>query len=287
MARLHPLEGVLVVLATSLVIAGYGLAPMGHPGFSLQKPPEDGIRVVTWNIGCGSENPRPVRDAYLAGIARTLNELKPDLVLLQEFARREQAVKLREILGSEWSVETHGGRVFSGLAVLTYKGSLRVTRNRNLRRRKALSLVYVKPGLLPVRVVNLHGDMLSSKKRNDLMGRALNWLKHEDQAILGGDLNLDVDLKKRGDLFTDDLYRDVETYNYLANRMNDVGLNTGSTAEPDRRLDYLFVSQGFKVINAGPWKGHRQGEMDHDPLIGDLVVSKTSIKRPHEKAGSD
>jgi endonuclease/exonuclease/phosphatase family metal-dependent hydrolase len=88
---------------------------------------------------------------------------------------------------------------------------------------------------------------------------------------LAGDFNLDLDLDKRRDLFTDDEYRDVETYNYVANRLVDAARGRGSTAEPDRRLDYIFAErEAFLVIDSGPWKGHRSGQMDHDPVVADL-----------------
>ena len=89
--------------------------------------------------------------------------------------------------------------------------------------------------------------------------------------MLAGDLNLDLDLDKRHDLFSDDEYRDVETYNYVASRMFDTALGTGSTAEPDRRLDYVFVTPGTDVHHAAPWKGRRAEGMDHDPLVVDLI----------------
>lgn len=89
--------------------------------------------------------------------------------------------------------------------------------------------------------------------------------------ILAGDLNLDIDIDKRRDLFTDDEHLDVETYNYLAQRFSDLTRNTGSTAEPDRRLDYIFTdAKPVKVIRAGPWKGQRVADMDHDPVVADL-----------------
>jgi endonuclease/exonuclease/phosphatase family metal-dependent hydrolase len=83
-------------------------------------------------------------------------------------------------------------------------------------------------------------------------------------------LNLDLDLDKRRDLFTDAEHRDVESYNYVASRLFDVGMGRGSTAEPDRRLDYIFINAELGVTAAGAWKGRRVREMDHDPVVADL-----------------
>ncbi len=49
-----------------------------------------------------------------------------------------------------------------------------------------------------------------------------------------------------------------------------VGLGRGTTAQPGRRLDYLFWSPEVEVIAGGPWKGHRIGAKDHDPIVFDL-----------------
>ena len=107
--------------------------------------------------------------------------------------------------------------------------------------------------------------------QHNLLSRFPDHLK-----ILAGDLNLDIDIDKRRDLFTDDEYLDVETYNYIVRRLSDVTLNTGSTAEPDRRLDYIFAdAKRLNVVHAGPWKGKRVADMDHDPVVADLQIEKT------------
>ena len=137
-----------------------------------------------------------------------------------------------------------------------------------------MALVYEFPDKPPVAAVNIHADALSAKQRNSAIGRAVDLLDSipaEGVKILAGDLNLDIDLDKRRDLFTDDEHLDVETYNYVAARMTDAAVNAGSTAEPDRRLDYIFVKGGaLKVVRAGPWKGQRVPDMDHDPVVADL-----------------
>lgn len=111
-----------------------------------------------------------------------------------------------------------------------------------------------------------------------LIGRAtdiITGLRHNHLTILAGDLNLDFDLNKRRDLFTNDEHLDVETYNYIARHFSDVTLNTGSTAEPDRRLDYIFAdANSMKVIRSGPWKGKRVADMDHDPVVADLQIAR-------------
>jgi hypothetical protein len=94
--------------------------------------------------------------------------------------------------------------------------------------------------------------------------------------IPAGDLNLDIDLGKRRDLISDDAYLDVETYNTIVQHLVDAAVNTGSAAEPDRRLDYIFFDPGpVAVMNSGPWKGRRIADMDHDPVVSDLQFAPT------------
>ncbi len=111
-----------------------------------------------------------------------------------------------------------------------------------------------------------------------LIGRVTDMLMRHDSAylrILAGDFNLDIDLGKRRDLFSDNQHLDVETYNYLLQHLSDLTRNTGSTAEPDRRLDYIFADTGrAKVIRAGPWKGRRVAGMDHDPVVADIQIKR-------------
>jgi endonuclease/exonuclease/phosphatase family metal-dependent hydrolase len=83
-----------------------------------------------------------------------------------------------------------------------------------------------------------------------------------------GDLNLDLD--KQRDLSSNRVHLDVETYNYVGGLLQDAARGRGSTAEPDRRLDYVFVSPAATVEAAGPWKERRSGTMDHDPVGADL-----------------
>ena len=89
--------------------------------------------------------------------------------------------------------------------------------------------------------------------------------------IFAGDFNLDPGLDKRRDLFSDDDHLDVETYNYVAQSMEDAALGRGPTAEPDRRLDYIFYgAEELELVEAGPWRGRRVGAMDHDPVVADF-----------------
>ena len=271
------LEIVFIALALVFAAGGYGMHRLGAVGFHLAPRQPDDLRIVSWNVGgAGGYGGRSLKNEFLPHIAAVLKELNADLILLQEVASPHQVQRLTRKLGGRWEVivSTGGGSL---LAVLGQRGSLQSqTRLTHSFRSQAAS--YQAPGLPPVLVINLHASPYSAKERNAQIGRATDTLMSHNSGhlkILAGDLNLDVDIEKRRDLFTDDEYLDVETYNYLVQHFSDVAQNTGSTAEPDRRLDYIFADVArVKVIRAGPWKGRRVADMDHDPVVADLKFEK-------------
>ncbi len=267
--RLRPTEWLFG--AAALVFAVASAILIDDRAVVFEPAPRDAetVRIVTWNIGSGGDGPRPARDEHLPAVAAALRTLDADLAFLQEIADRDQATRLAKLLGDGWSVRTRRG---GGVAFAYRRGQLRRLRDGSpWPRRQALAAVFRPERGPAITVVNLHADYLSSKKRNQLIGRAADFAHGRPPAILAGDFNLDVDFRKRGDLFTDNLHRDIETYNYVAGKLRDAALRGGSTAEPDRRLDYLFASPDrFTVMRSGPWKGKRVGDMDHDPVVADL-----------------
>ncbi len=277
MVRGWGLEILFIVLAIGFAIVGYDVPGSMTLGYRLTDRDPVGLRIVTWNVGGDSgRNGRPLNNQWLPHIARVLKDLNPDIVLLQEVANEPQSKRLRHMLGAGWhvSVTPGGGR---RLAVLWQRGRLHTRQVRN-EGRTALLSTYLSVGRPPVFAMNVHADAYSAKRRNAIIGFATDVLmadRTDHVKVLAGDLNLDIDPDKRSDLFTDDDDLDVQSYNYIAQRLSDVTLNTGSTAEPDRRLDYIFVKlDGLDVTRSGPWKGKRLADMDHDPVVADLRFTK-------------
>lgn len=279
----------------------YALAALGFCGARALRaraaPPfEPGVRaatslrVVTWNVG-GVETTgtagaaRPLSSENLEHVARVLVELDADLIALQELERHAQRRAIEQALGDEWESASPAG---DGSRVAWFVRNAEFTRfpiagagARGLG--IELSPEARAPGAIAVTV---HANAFASDERNALLGAACDELLERARKLapergpgraqrplllLVGDFNLDLDLDKRGDLFSDDQYRDVETYNYVANVLADAARGNGSTAEPDRRLDYVFVEDSaWSVRAAGPWKGRRGRGMDHDPVVADL-----------------
>lgn len=267
------LECCLYVLAALCLWASLHDPNPERVPFQRDLRPQDGLRVMSWNVGTGMDaGAEGLRNQDLEQVAAVVQVLDPDLVFLQELTGSYQLRKLRELLGGSWSFEMR--RIGSGrsLGLLAQRGELHELDSSSLERAQALE--YITSEGRRVQCVGLHADAFSATERNRCIGRAadlLHRLGQDSHTLLAGDLNLDLDLDKRRDLFTDDQNLDLETYNFLAERMWDAGLGSGATAQPDRRIDYVFVGKSdFVVLQAGPLLGERAPGMDHNPLVVDL-----------------
>ncbi len=276
-----------VLLALAAVAGlGYGawFARRDPPSFEpVERGDQELVRVVTWNVGLGldqrSDRSARKRDA-VEHAAQVLGLLDPDLVLLQELEDQAELdtvlARLRADAPGDWQVLLSGDDDWLRVAVLARNGGLRLPRERPARLPERALVVVHDPELgPPLAVAVLHATAFSAEERNRVVGRttdALLGVRGVDGHLLGGDLNVDIDLGKRRDLFTDDEHLDVETYNYVASRLADVAVRKGPTAEPDRRLDYLFLrADTWRVRDAGPLRWPRAAGMDHDPVVLDLV----------------
>jgi endonuclease/exonuclease/phosphatase family metal-dependent hydrolase len=267
------LEILFIVLTIVFAATGYSLHQWNRHSYQLTDRHSDDLRIVTWNVGgAGGHGGRSLDNQVLHHVATVLKELDADLILLQEIAYEKQISRLSRMLGGKWeAMVSNGGR--RSVAILAQRGRLYSPIDPNIQY-KGLVASYRSPGKPPVLLMNLHADPYSAQRRNRFIGRSTDLLMNrfpDHLKILAGDLNLDIDIDKRRDLFTDDEYLDIETYNYVAQRLSDVTLNTGSTAEPDRRLDYIFADvKRLNAFHAGPWKGKRVADMYHDPVVADL-----------------
>ncbi|MFT5287131.1 MAG: endonuclease/exonuclease/phosphatase family metal-dependent hydrolase [Planctomycetota bacterium] len=275
MSREALLESTLYLLAAALFIFGFGARATDASAFVLTKKADEVLRVMTWNVGSISESGEwgsPLLDANVEHAASVVREVDPDLCFLQEVRSRRQARQIQDELGEAWSLELAKSEYGRMVIVLVQRGTIE-DKSFEGTTREALGLTYVPLNGTPLIAVGLHADVSSADNRNNEIGMVVDFLmKQELPSILMGDLNIDLDIDKRRDLFTDNEYLDVETYNFIATRLRDVGRGTGSTAEPDRRLDYIFVDEAaFDSRAAGPLKNRRINNMDHDPVIADLI----------------
>lgn len=279
-------EAGLFVTATALAVFGYGWFENASDGFNPGLKEAEALRVVTWNVGGKAEvatdpdsyavgHGQPLSGEWLAHVATTLGELDPDLVFLQEVRNGAQLWWLRRALGPSWDsiITAYGNR---RVAVLAQRGRLKRSFGARHDRPNVLAVTFHPDHHPAIFAVVLHADAFDARRRNRDIGDAVDSVMqgHDGGArLLAGDLNLDLDLDKRRDLFSNDEYLDVESYNYITPKLFDVGIGRGSTAEPDRRIDYIFINSRLAVIDAGSWKDHRINAMDHDPLVADLIFA--------------
>jgi len=259
-------EAVLFALAAAFALLGFGPPSLGGSvGFEPGPRPDGALRLVTWNVGSGLDGRmRGLARDDAAAVAAALAELDADVVALQEVG--DEVDTVLRALGSGWKAARGSG----GTALLARGIRASAIDSFGGGRRGVLLELEAEEARLALAVVHAHA--FDARARNAAVGMAIVDLfgRAADVHVLLGDLNLDVDLDKRRDLFTGDSHLDVETYNYAADNLVDAAAGTGSTAEPDRRLDYVFVSTEAEVLAAGPWKGRRVGAMDHDPVVVDL-----------------
>lgn len=258
------LESTLAVLAALLLAFGQGWTRRAR---TFEPGPREAevLRVVTWNLGGarGGET-HGLEGADVPHVADVLGALDADVVLLQEVGSQARLEDLRARLGLDWRLVRGGGdcralvrRTWERWGERGTGGAVRLSIEHEGRR---------------IAIAALHASAFDPEERNEQIGALTRDLLDEpaDARVLAGDLNLDLDPGQRGDLFTSDLHRDVETYGYVTQHLVDTGVDGGPTAEPDRRLDYVLVSEALTVVAAGPWKGRRAGSMDHDPVVADL-----------------
>jgi endonuclease/exonuclease/phosphatase family metal-dependent hydrolase len=266
------LEVVLFAAAAGASLAGHGLPELGATGFEPAERDAGVVRVVTWNVGgaVGGEV-HALPDQELEHVAGVLAALDADVVALQELASSRQARALADALGPEWSVHGSGRGSGHGLALLARDAELGDPDELGRGERSFGAVLSVRGRALAV--MDVHASAFDARDRNRALGEATTRLLEVpgvDAHVLLGDLNLDVDLDKKRDLFSNAAHLDVETYNYVGRFLQDAARGRGPTSEPDRRLDYVFVSEAVTVEAAGPWKGQRAGTMDHDPVVADL-----------------
>ncbi|MBI5362415.1 MAG: endonuclease/exonuclease/phosphatase family protein [Planctomycetes bacterium] len=259
-------EGVLWLLAAGLFVLGADFGARDIGAFEPSMRDANVMRLVTWNVG-GAENgvPHSMKEEHVPAIADALARLDADLVFVQELVDGAQLRRLADALGRDWTAWRGRG----DCGVLTRRSD--VERWGPRRVRNHAGVLWPRDGRDLV-VLALHADAFSAKERNEAIGESHAALMAQagHAHVLLGDLNLDVDQDKKSELFSDDLHADVESYNVLAATLTDAALGKGPTAEPDRRLDYVFVSRELEIVAAGPWFGRRVGTMDHHPVVVDL-----------------
>lgn len=232
------------------------------------------LRVVSWNVGriyTPSSNNR-LADEDVARVARVLDELHPDVVLLQELAHRRQLVTLLEALSDYAGQMADRCRYDRRVAVLA-RQALDPAFEQHLLEptgRGVVTATFSVPGARAA-AHPVHFDVFDKARRRSQAAAlcALTDARAEPLQIIGGDLNVDPELARRlGDPI------DQETFGLLSSRFAEAGAQAGPTLFGLFRVDHLFVRGPLlkrMVTRVSP--GRRLPLGDHDPVVCDVDLA--------------
>ncbi len=232
------------------------------------------LRVVSWNVGrlyTPTSNNR-LDDADVPKVARVLDELRPEVALIQELVDERQLSALQSWLpGYTGAIATRcvydrhvGVLVRQQLDPDFEQHDLPATG-------RGLVIATFNAGKERAAACPLHFDVFNPKRRRkqaedivDLVG-----VRRESLVIAGGDLNLDPRLARRVDGRVD-----TETFELLLSHMTD----GGHRAEPSLigllRVDHVFARGprlGALRTRVSPRRRLPMG--DHDPLVCDVDLA--------------
>jgi len=238
------------------------------------------LRVVSWNVGrlyTPNSNNR-LDDRDIPQVARVLDELDPDVVLLQEFVHAGQLDRLLALLsGYAGALSTNClyDRHVAALARVDLEPQFEQHRLDPTGR--GLVAVTFSVGAARGAAFPLHFDVFDKLRRRSQAESvlAITEQRSEPLQVIGGDFNLDPEVAARlGDALN------VGTYSMLRDRFVERGLPAGPTLLGFMRVDHL-MARGPLVgeLRTLVSHGRRLPMGDHDPLVADVELVDASGRR--------
>jgi endonuclease/exonuclease/phosphatase family metal-dependent hydrolase len=231
------------------------------------------LRVVSWNVGrlyTPTSNNR-LDDADVPQVARTLDELDPEVVLLQELTGERQLTLLLDALPGYDGALAILCRYDRHTAVLARR-ALAPEFEQHLLAETGRGLVMATFSIGEARgcASSLHFDVFDKWRRRSQAEELARLVgeRQEPLMVVGGDLNLDPELAAR---LADPI--DTGTYSLLRDRFCERGREP--TLLGLLRVDHLFARGArMKELWTRVSPGRRLPMGDHDPLVGDLELSR-------------
>jgi endonuclease/exonuclease/phosphatase family metal-dependent hydrolase len=245
------------------------------------------VRVVSWNVGriYTPTNNNRLDDADIPRVARVLDELDPDVVLLQEVVTETQLAALLDRLPG-----------YAGALAADCSYDRHVAALARIRLRPAFAQHRLEPtgrGLVAVRfdvpagsgargvALPVHFDVFDKLRRRSQAEAVIDLARGCDEvlSVVGGDFNLDPDVaEKLGDAL------DRGTFNRFTEHFVDDGRAAGPTLFGVMRVDHLFArGSALDRVYARVSPGRRLPLGDHDPLVGDLELTKGAVDAARRK----
>jgi endonuclease/exonuclease/phosphatase family metal-dependent hydrolase len=293
------LLGALFVLS---VLGAFVLAPAPKPAGTViavnQHQLQNGrhLRLITWNIGNGdleAETRAHVED--LPAVARVIEDNYPDAVALQELTGEDQLKLLMDQLencyrgyvcssGSADRVDAVLVRNSGGPKDPGAGSRLNAHQNQKVRfndvvagnRFAAAATFRLRDDSAEFVLVSAHADAFRASRRRTFVAEVVDWARSRGNGqfvFVAGDFNLEVSIRNKTELFTDDAKHDSESYAYLLKYFRDLGSEAGETSINDRRIDYIFgPTKTVTVRRAEVLRGAAVGRMDHWPLLVEVEL---------------
>jgi endonuclease/exonuclease/phosphatase family metal-dependent hydrolase len=236
------------------------------------------LRLMTWNIGNGDlEAETRAHDDDLRAVAKVILANDADAVALQELTGADQLKLLLASLKNRYRgyvcSAARGDRVEAVLV------KVQVGNDRGLRfedvpagdRFAAAATFRLQTDLPEIVLVSAHADAFSASRRRTFTEDVVDWARSRsgnEVVFVAGDLNFEVSVRNKNNLFTDDAKHDSESFAYLLKYFRDLGQDAGETSINDRRIDYIFGrSERMSLQRAEVLRGAAVGRMDHWPLL--------------------
>jgi endonuclease/exonuclease/phosphatase family metal-dependent hydrolase len=228
------------------------------------------FRIVTWNVGRlytpSGNNRLDERDVPL--VQRTIFELQPDVMLLQEVVDESQLHRLAHGIGYNGELAQRCGYDRHTAVLVRPPFRPRFSHSTLVPTERGVVTAEFEAHGIQVVASSVHFDILSSARRN-AQARALSEImhSHSDDALVlfGGDFNLDPAWAEGVRELADQ-----ETFALLCERHVDLGRRAGPTLLGLLRIDHLFMRTQSPLETEVYVSPRRLPLGDHQPLVCDL-----------------
>jgi endonuclease/exonuclease/phosphatase family metal-dependent hydrolase len=236
------------------------------------------LKLMSWNIGYGDlETETRARNEDLPAVAKIILDNNPDAVALQELTGEKQLKLLLKHLKNRYRGQVSSPGAADRVAAVLVRDRIVNFTDIPAGDRFAVAASFRLGRELPAIVfISAHADAFSSARRRTFGGDVVDWAQSrsgKEIALIAGDLNLEVSVRNKTNLFTDDAKNDSETYGYFSKYFRDLGRDAGETSINDRRIDYVFgATETVTLRRAEVLRGTAIGRMDHWPLLVEVGV---------------
>lgn len=283
------LKILLVVLFVSSLLGAFVLAPKqtrSHPDGGGDLSSADQVqtnrlvRLLSWNIGNGDlETETRAHTEDLPAVAQVILDNDADAVALQELTGPNQLKLLLAFLKNRYRGYVCGAAGGDRVEAVLVKAQAGRINDRGVRfddvpagdRFAAAATFRLQKDLREIVLVSAHADAFSASRRRTFTEDVVDWARSRsgnEIVFIAGDLNFEVSIRNKNNLFTDDAKHDSESFAYLLKYFRDLGQDAGETSINDRRIDYVFgPSRGVSLRRAEVLRGAAVGRMDHWPLL--------------------